>query len=86
MGGSRVVSPLSITLPASGLGVESGSQSATEAGAVVAAGDTWSVSGVTPVPLWIEGGTEDYSFSAGLNLQTVLDFTSGEDEPPHAHP
>lgn len=54
------------------------------AGAVVAAGDAWSVSGVTRVPLWIEGGSEDYSFSAGINLQTVLDF-SGQEWSPHGH-
>lgn len=56
------------------------------AGAMVAAGDTWSVSGMARVPLWIEGGTEDYSFSAGLNLQTVLDFRPDEDTDPHKHP
>lgn len=54
------------------------------AGAVVAAGDAWSVSGVTRVPLWIAGRTEDYSFSAGINLQTVLDFT-GEEWTSHGH-
>jgi len=56
------------------------------AGAMVAAGDSWSVSGMARVPLWIEGGTENYSFSAGLNLQTVLDFSPDEDEAPHEHP